>query len=492
MTIRLYNTMRRQKEDLETGIAGQVSMYVCGVTVYDRSHIGHARCYVAFDVVYRYLRHAGFQVRYVRNFTDVDDKIIRRAAELGVGPRDLASDNIALFHQDMDLLGCLRPDVEPRVTDHIPEIIRTIQDILDRGHGYVAAGSVYFDIATFPAYGRLSGRALEEMQAGASERVEDDPHKKDPMDFVLWKPAKPGEPAWESPWGPGRPGWHIECSAMSRTHLGETFDIHGGGKDLVFPHHENEVAQSEAASGHSPFVRYWMHNGFVNINAEKMSKSLGNFFTIAEVLERYHPEALRLFLLGTHYRSPLNFSDAILEETTARLEYLYETLLAVDEAVAAGGPEGGSHPGLELLDGVSSRVREAMDDDFNTAAALGHLSELARLANETVKSRRKTPGRLEVLRKVREVASTVSSIFGILARPPAKALEEIRRLDCHRRCVDPSDVEACIRRRAMARQEKDFAASDRIRDDLAGRGVQLMDTPAGTAWKLLKRTGEEP
>jgi cysteinyl-tRNA synthetase len=491
MAIRLYNTMKRTKEELDPAEPGKVSMYVCGVTVYDRSHIGHARCYVAFDVIYRYLQHAGLAVNYVRNFTDVDDKIIKRANELGKAPRDLASENIAHYHEDMDRLGCLRPDVEPRVTDHVPQIVETIQAIMDNGHAYAAAGSVYFDISTFPNYGELSGRNLEDMQAGASERVDEDPNKKSPMDFVLWKPSKEGEPAWDSPWGAGRPGWHIECSAMSKTHLGATFDIHGGGKDLVFPHHENEIAQSEAATGAHPFVRHWMHNGFVNIDSEKMSKSLGNFFTISDVLQRYHPEALRLFLLGTHYRSPLNFSDQILEEATARLEYFYETLQLVDAALEAGGPEGGQILSPDLLDGVVVRMEAAMDDDFNTAQALGYLSYLAKLANETVKRKRKTKGRIETLRRIREIFGIAAGIFGVLAGHPGDELTRICGLDCARAGIDPAKIEAGIAARTAARLSKDFAESDRLRDELCGCGILLMDGPAGTQWKVSKRSGDD-
>ncbi len=491
MAIRLYNTMMRTKEDLAPREPGKVSMYVCGVTVYDRSHIGHARCYIAFDVVYRYLKHAGLQVTYVRNFTDVDDKIIKRASEMGVSPRDLASENIAHYHEDMDRLGCLRPDVEPRVTDHVPQIVETIQAIIDNGHAYVAGGSVYFDIATFPTYGKLSGRNLDDMQAGASERVDEDPNKKSPMDFVLWKPSKEGEPAWDSPWGPGRPGWHIECSAMSKAHLGVTFDIHGGGMDLVFPHHENEIAQSEAATGVSPFVRHWMHNGFVNIDSQKMSKSLDNFFTISDVLDRYHPEALRLFLLGTHYRSPLNFSDQNLEDATARLEYFYETLQLVDAALEAGGPEGGEILGARVLDGVVDRIEAAMDDDFNSAQALGYLSDLAKLANETVKRKRKNMGRIETLRRIREIFGTVGTIFGVLSRDPVTELAEICRLDCGRMGINPVEIIATIKRRAAARTNKDFAESDRLRDKLCECGIVLMDSLLGTNWKVSKKVGDD-
>ncbi len=432
MSLRVYNSMSRSKETFVPRNEKEVSMYVCGVTVYDRSHIGHARCYVAFDLVYRYLSYLGYDVNYIRNFTDVDDKIIKRANEEGIGTRELTTRNIELFHKDMEALGCRVPSQEPRVSDHMAEIIAIIESIIDNGHAYEADGTVYFHIDSFDGYGKLSGRKLEDMKAGASDRVEADPNKKSPWDFVLWKPAKEGEPSWESPWGNGRPGWHIECSAMSMKYLGSEFDIHGGGKDLVFPHHENEIAQSEAASGSRKFVNYWMHNGFVNIDEEKMSKSLGNFFTIETVLEQYHPQAVRLFLLGTHYRSPLNYSTANLDEATARLEYFCETVLAVKKAIDAGGREGGEPFGKETLDNIVSKIDESLADDFNSALALGHLYELMHLANETVKKKKKTPGRLETLKRTLEVGETISGILGILEEDVETTHDRIRELDIGR------------------------------------------------------------
>jgi cysteinyl-tRNA synthetase len=491
MAIRLFNTMSGKKEELEHQAQTPLGMYVCGVTVYDKSHIGHARCYVAFDLIYRYLRYRGFNVNYVRNFTDVDDKIIKRSNELGVTARELTEGNIALFHRDMGRLGCLAPAMEPRVSDHMPDIVDTIQHIIANGHGYHVDGTVYFDIDSWPTYGKLSGRKLDDMQAGASARVDDDPNKRNPMDFVLWKPAKPGEPSWDSPWGKGRPGWHIECSAMSMKYLGAGFQIHGGGKDLVFPHHENELAQSEAASGTQPFVRWWMHNGFVNVDQEKMSKSLGNFFTIEEVLKKYHEEALRLFLLGTHYRSPLNFSSQNLDEASARLEYFYETLAAVRGAIAAGGPEEGAMLFPEVLDQFLPRVDAAMEDDFNSAAALGQLSDLMRAANEAVKMKKKTPGRLAALRKVELLLAEVAKIFGVLGSAPEAALLRVRDLDCARLGVDPAQVEVVIAQRTAARAEKNFAESDRLRDSLLATNVMLMDGPDGTRWKIQKAAPAE-
>ncbi len=488
MGLKVFNTLSGKKEDFVPLEQGRVGMYVCGVTVYDFSHIGHARCYVAFDVAYRYLKASGLEVRYVRNFTDVDDKIINRAAQTGEAPVDLATRNIRAFHEDMDALNCRRPDVEPRVTDHIPDITALVERIVANGHGYAAPdGSVYFSIDSFREYGQLSKRNLDDMVAGASERVDEDPNKRNPLDFVLWKPAKPGEPWWESPWGRGRPGWHIECSAMSARHLGETFDIHGGGKDLVFPHHENEIAQSRAASGRE-FVKYWLHNGFVNVDQEKMSKSLGNFFTIRDVLVKYHPEAIRMFLLSTHYRSPINYSTRNLEEATGRIEYMTETVAKLDAAIADGGPEGGEvAPDAER---VKAAIREAMDDDFNTAAALGHLFELCRGANDWVARKKKTPGRLATLVAIREVLREAASIFGILENPPARVLAEIKDRDVVRLGLDVTDIEKVIAERWAARQAKDFARADALRAELGARNIDVSDSPSGSTWRVRRQTQE--
>ena len=484
MAIRLFNTQTRQKEDFNSIDEGKVRMYVCGVTVYDKSHIGHARCYVAFDVIYRHLLRSGYKVDYVRNFTDVDDKIIKRANEMGVETRALADVNIAAYHEDMDSLGCRRPTLEPRVTDHIEDIIALIQKIIANNHGYIGPdGTVYFSIDSFPKYGRLSGRNLEDMEAGASERVGQDPNKKNPMDFVLWKPSKEGEPSWESPWGAGRPGWHVECSAMSARHLGETFDIHGGGKDLVFPHHENEIAQSEAASGKT-FVNYWMHNGFVNVDSEKMSKSLGNFFTIKDVLEIYHPEAIRTFLLSTHYRSPINYSNKNLEEATGRIEYMYESLQNIDDAIEMGGNEGENL--FPDSDTVKQAIQSAMDDDFNAAAAVGHLFELFRVGNDYTKKKKKLAGRITTLKAIREVISWAGEILGILEGSPAQVLQEIRERDIRRLNLDVDAINDLIEQRTTARKDKNYDRADEIRQELAAMNVALMDGPQGTTWGLIR------
>lgn len=484
MSLRVYNTWSKKKEEFTPIEEGKVGMYVCGVTVYDLSHIGHARCYVAFDVIYRYLQAHGYDVNFVRNFTDVDDKIIKRANESSQDVTELATGNIAAYHEDMDALGCLRPNLEPRVTGHVPEIIQLIEKIIANGHAYAADdGSVYFAIDTFPRYAGLSRRNIEDMVAGASERVGEDTNKKNPLDFVLWKPSKEGEPSWDSPWGPGRPGWHIECSAMSAKHLGETFDIHGGGKDLVFPHHENEIAQSEAASG-KKFVNYWLHNGFVNIDEEKMSKSLGNFFTIREVMKKYHPEAIRAFLLSTHYRSPINYSADNLDEATNRIEYMYETLDKLDKAIAMGGKPGDNlYPDT---DKVHQQIIEAMNDDFNAAAALGHLYELFRAANDYVVKKRKLKGRINTLEEMRKVMGQAAAIFGILERDPETVLGEIRDRDVTRLELDIAWIDSKLAERAQARKDKDFALSDAIRDELAAGKVAVMDTPQGTAWRVMR------
>ena len=320
MTLSVFNTMGSRKEPFVPLAPGKVRMYVCGVTVYDLCHIGHARANVAFDIIVRYLRHAGYDVTYVRNFTDIDDKILRRAAQEGSDYLAVSTKYIRAFHDDFDRLGLLRPDAEPKATENIPEIVALVARLVRGGKAYEVGGDVYYSVKGFPGYGKLSGKNVDDLRAGA--RVDVDERKNDPLDFALWKASKPGEPAWESPWGPGRPGWHIECSAMSMKHLGETFDIHGGGKDLVFPHHENEIAQSEAATG-KPFARYWLHNGFVNVNNEKMSKSLGNFFTLRDVLAQFKPEVLRFFLASSHYRSPIDYSDQSLTEAKAGLDRLY-------------------------------------------------------------------------------------------------------------------------------------------------------------------------
>jgi len=484
MELRTFNTLTNRKEAIQPLVPGAIGMYVCGPTVYDMSHVGHARVYVTFDVVARFLRHAGYKVTYVRNFTDVDDKIIKRANEKGVKSTEISERYIAEFLADMGALGVERPTVEPKVTEHIPEIIALIQRIGANGKAYESGGDVYFSVRSFDGYCKLSKRNLDELEAGA--RVEPGDRKKDPLDFALWKAAKPGEPEWDSPWGKGRPGWHIECSAMSAKYLGDTFDIHAGGKDLIFPHHENEIAQSEAASG-KPFARVWMHNGFVQIDNEKMSKSLGNFFTIRDVLEKVEAEALRYFLLGTHYRNPINFSDVALADAERRVDYLYETLAKADEKLAGKEPTPGELLEKEKVEKVVAGFEAAMADDFNAADALGGLAEPFALMNELAekpKSKDKAAV-LRTLHRLRKDVDLVGKVLGLFQQDPKAFLLRRREKKAKAKGIDGAVVEQKIQERANARKAKDFAAADRVRDELKGLGVEIMDTPTGTTWKVL-------
>lgn len=492
MALQVYNTLTKRKEEFVPLEPGKVRLYVCGVTVYDLGHIGHARSAIVFDVIYRYLTHLGFEVTYVRNFTDIDDKILRRCSEENSHFRTVADRYIASFSKDMDSLGTLPPTVEPLATDHIPEMIVIIGRLMDKGFAYQSGKDVYFEVEKFADYGKLSGRRLEDMLAGA--RVEVDVHKRNPLDFVLWKGSKPGEPSWDSPWGPGRPGWHIECSAMGKRYLGATFDIHGGGKDLIFPHHENEIAQSEAAFG-VPFVRYWIHNGFVNINNEKMSKSLGNFFTIRDVLKRVHPEALRLFLLSKHYRSPVDFSDESVGEADRGLERLYGTL--GDGLRRSAPPSGGYGEGVlkgqdaelwEAVETLPNLFHEAMDNDFNTAQAIGHLFALQRHLQRFLDrfGRKKLKGPAAALaRKASSALRDHARILGLLTRDPEVFEHEQRSLKIQSTGMTEEEVERLIRLRRKARQEKNFAEGDRIRGELEQKKIQLEDTPQGTRWRVL-------
>ena len=457
MTLQVYNSLHRRKEVFKPLQPGKVGMYVCGVTVYDYSHIGHARVMVVFDTIYRWLQYCGYDVRYVRNFTDVDDKIIRRAAEAGISIGELTDKMIAAFHEDMDALGCLRPTLEPRATTHMNEMQTMIAALIAQGIAYIGdSGDVLYAVRKFAAYGQLSGKNIDELEAGS--RVDVDEGKRDPLDFVLWKQAKAGEPGWDSPWGRGRPGWHIECSAMSCAHLGTSFDIHGGGMDLKFPHHENEIAQARAAN-HGDFARYWLHNGFVNINAEKMSKSLGNFFTIRDVLQRYDAEVLRMFILGTHYRSPLDFSDAALDAAQAALDRIYTSRQRIDALQEASPADDSALP----ADFVA-----AMDDDFNTPEALAVLFEHCRWINRA----------LDASEDCRE------SIAAFLAMTQQLGLATRRGDDWfHRAADDVAAIEAKIAARNEARKTRNFALADQLRDELLAAGIVLEDGPQGTTWK---------
>jgi cysteinyl-tRNA synthetase len=481
MSVRIFNTLSGDKEPLQPLHPPDVGFYVCGPTVYDMSHVGHARVYVAFDVVVRYLRWRGYRVKLVRNFTDVDDKIIKRAAEVGEKPSDVSERFIREYLFDMASLGVGRGDVEPKVTEHIPEIVAIIEKLVAKGLAYASQGDVYFAVRLDPSYGKLSRRKLDDMRAGA--RVEPGEQKRDPLDFALWKAAKPGEPAWPSPWGQGRPGWHIECSAMSEKYLGVTFDLHAGGKDLVFPHHENEIAQSEGASG-QPFVKIWLHNGFVTLDEEKMSKSLGNFFTIRDVVAKFEPEALRLFLLSTHYRSPINFSDKTLAEAEKRLDYFYETLGKVD-LLLVGAP---AVPEPAMAEAVIAAFTEAMDDDFNTPEALatlsGPFSKLNELAEKPGKGAQRAQRQAEAA-ALRRSLLEVGAVLGLYQRPAAEYLAERQSHLAVRRGLDVASVEGLIAQRNEARKGKDFARADAIRGELAALRVEIMDGPSGTSWKIV-------
>jgi cysteinyl-tRNA synthetase len=486
----VYNTLNKRKEEFTPLEPGVVQIYACGVTVYDDAHIGHARSAVVFDVIVRYLRFQGFAVTWVRNFTDIDDKIIRRARQENLSWQTVAETYIASFKRDMTTLGVVPADIEPRATEHINDIIKIIRVLEDKGFAYHRDGDVYYPVAKFPGYGKLSGRSLDDMLAGA--RVDINVQKDNPYDFALWKASKPGEPTWESPWGPGRPGWHIECSAMSQHYLGDTFDIHGGGADLIFPHHENEIAQSEAAND-KPLALYWVHNGMVTINQEKMSKSLGNFFTIQEVLAKFHPEVVRFFLIQIHYRSPLDFSDQALSEAESAVERLYSTLARLDQAVGETAPldpppMSATLPGLSpeeqaRLASLRERFVAAMDDDFNTAQALGHIFDTVRLLNRVLEH---NPTGKEVLRSLvwaRRELTTLAGILNLLQQDPNSMLRTLRQ-KAEALTLDPVRIEQLIEDRRQARKQKDFAKADAIRQQLADAGILLEDTPQGTIWRV--------
>ena len=454
--MKIYNTMTRTKEELVPMKPAEIRMYSCGVTVYDLSHIGHAKMMVVFDVIARYLRFAGYRVTFVRNFTDIDDKIIRRANEEGVPAREISERYIAAFRRDIAALGVEAPDVEPKATEHVPEMITLIERLVAGGYAYVVDGDVYFEVRRFPAYGKLSGKNLDELLAGA--RVDVDERKRDPRDFALWKSAKPDEPSWPSPWGPGRPGWHIECSAMAMRYLGPSFDIHGGGEDLIFPHHECEIAQAEAVT-HEPFAHYWVHNGFVNLGKAKMSKSLGNTLTIRDILKRHDPEALRLWILGTHYRHLLEWSEERVEEAARALGRLTRL---VDDAAGLGAPA----PSLPSAHaGFAARFTGAMDDDFNTPQALGVLFDFARALSEHRDRGLGAPeSRADFVAGVAELVR-LARVLGLLQRGGAGGA--------------PAEVARLVDERAQARARRDFRRSDELRAEIQRLGWLVEDTPDG-------------
>jgi len=460
--LHLYNTLTQQKEEFTPIEAGKIRMYVCGVTTYDYCHLGHGRMLVVFDVIVRFLRFCGFDVTYVRNITDIDDKIINRANELGIRFEELSEKFITIMHEDEQALNILPPDIEPRATKHIQEILDMVGTLLEKGFAYAAVnGDVYFSVNKFPNYTKLSKRNLDEMLAGA--RVEVDEAKEDARDFALWKAAKEGEPGWDSPWGFGRPGWHIECSAMSTKCLGDTFDIHGGGSDLIFPHHENEIAQSECATGND-FARYWMHNGPLRIDDEKMSKSLGNFFTIREVLEKYSPEVIRYFLISSHYRSGINYSEDNLSQAQAALERFYNALKGIDAGAVA--------PTADTV--YEKSFRAAMEDDFNTPEAIGALFDLAREINRLKQDDADAAAGLSAL------LISLGSVLGVLQLPADEFLRQGSEN------IDTVYIKELIARRNTARAEKDWAMADQIRDELQVLNVILEDKDGVTSWRFEK------
>ncbi|SCY33982.1 cysteine--tRNA ligase [Nitrosospira sp. Nsp13] len=461
--LKIHNSLVREKQDFVPLTPGSVRIYVCGITVYDYCHLGHARMMVVFDMVVRWLRASGLDVTYVRNITDIDDKIIKRAQENNEPIETLTARFIQAMEEDAAALGVVPPTCEPRATGHVERMVAMIHTLVDKGLAYAAAnGDVYYAVHRFPGYGKLSGKSLDDLRAG--ERVIIDPHKKDPLDFVLWKAAKPGEPWWDSPWGRGRPGWHIECSAMSEHFLGEHFDIHGGGQDLQFPHHENEIAQSEGAHDH-PFVNYWMHNGFVRVDDEKMSKSLGNFFTVREILDRYQPEVVRFFILRAHYRSPLNYSDQHLEDAKRALDRLYTALKGSEQ----GGEISESAEAIDWSEAPARRFREAMNDDFNTPDAIAVLFDLANEINKTG-----LPVDVALLR-------ALGGVLGLLQQDSQQYLQDTVIMG------DPAftqeRIEQMIQQRLIARTNKDYGESDRIRKELLDAGIILEDGSQGTAWR---------
>ncbi len=474
--LKVYNTLTKKKEEFKPQEPGKASMYVCGVTPYNYPHIGNARPFVTWDVIKRYLRKSGYEVKHIQNFTDMDDKIIKAANTEGVDWNVITDRYIKGYFESIDALNVQRADIYPKVTEHIPDIIAMVEKIIENGYGYVVDGDVYFSVESFPEYGKLSGRKLEDMQAGA--RVEVDTRKKNPMDFALWKSAKPGEPYWESPWGKGRPGWHIECSTMSLKYLGETFDFHGGGSDLIFPHHENEIAQSQCSCGNcNSFAQYWLHNGFITIDGEKMSKSLNNFFTVPEILEEYPGEVVRFFILRTHYRSPLDFDRDRIKEAHAGLQRLRNALELGESLSDRAGNTDADVELAQMADKAMADFCEAMDDDFNTALAIGYMFTLSKeiniYANNVInKGAAYDKGHFEHVMDVYRDMAKVIGIFEGSLEMPVKEGE-----------LSPEAIEALIAERAEAKKAKNWARADEIRDSLKEQGIILEDSAAGTKWK---------
>jgi cysteinyl-tRNA synthetase len=496
--IRIYNTLSRRKEELIPRNKGKIGMYVCGPTVYNYIHIGNGRTYLSFDIIYRYLKYRGYQVTYVRNITDIEDKIINKAREEGVSTAEIAAKYTLAFWEDAEALGLAKPTIEPKATEYIPSMIEMIKELISRGLAYVIDGDVYYEVSKFRDYGKLSHRTIEELRAG--ERVEVDPRKKNPLDFALWKAAKPGEPCWDSPWGKGRPGWHIECSVMSLQHLGMGFDIHGGGQDLIFPHHENEIAQSEGATGQKPFVRYWLHGGMVNIGEEKMAKSLGNIILVRELVKQYDADILRILALSTHYRSPIDFGVGKLEEAKAAYDRLLNFRRRTKQIL---GGKTSRHKALDLerltkfreaLSRTKEKFVEAMDDDFNTAAALATVFEFIKEANSFMEESEGalTRGVKQLIREAESLVVELTGVFGLkIVLPeekqelPKDILEIAAKVGVKSSGRTPREVlESVLNVREEARKQQNWTLADEIRESLLKVGVEIEDTPFGPRWKL--------
>lgn len=466
MGIKIYNTMTRKKEDFIPIEPGKVRMYVCGPTVYNFFHIGNARTFIAFDTIRRYLEYRGYEVNFVQNFTDIDDKMIKEANEEGTTVKEIAERFIKEYYTDADNLNIKRATTNPRATEHMDDIIEFVKDLVDKGYAYVVDGDVYYETKKFKGYGKLSHQSLDDLEDGV--RIEVDERKKDPMDFALWKAQKPGEPAWESPWGMGRPGWHIECSTMASKLLGDTIDIHGGAVDLIFPHHENEIAQSEARSGKT-FVNYWMHAAYLNINNQKMSKSLHNFFTAREVLEKYSTDAIRIFLLSGHYRNPMNFSTELLEQAKSSTERIYNTMENLQHVVESGSDSNSSDGEfLKRLDSYKEKYIAEMDDDFNTADAISEIFNIVKDVNMNINENSSKSSAKAALALIKELGGPL----GILQNVEKGSIDE--------------KIETLIAERQKARKEKNWALADKIRDEISGMGIVLEDTPQGVRWKYKK------
>jgi cysteinyl-tRNA synthetase len=471
MSIQIYNSLHRKKEPFAPLTPGHVNMYVCGPTVYDDAHIGHARSVVVFDMIVKYLKMRNYTVTYIRNYTDIDDKIIQRAQERNITTEELSRQYIQAFDRDMSALFVQQPDMAPKATEHIPEIIQLVASLIQKGNAYEISGDVFFSVESHDNYGCLSGRKLEDMAAGA--RVNIDTRKHNPHDFALWKSAKPGEPFWESPWGKGRPGWHIECSAMSMKYLGQSFDIHGGGKDLIFPHHENEIAQSEAANG-SAYAKYWVHNGFVNINREKMSKSLGNVVLIKTLVEKYPPEAIRLFLLSSHYRSPIDFNDQAMHDAVSGLSKLYAALDRIGSSqISSENKETGD---------LWQRFCTAMDDDFNSAQAIGYVFDATRQINRMLdQSQQMSAEQVSQVARMRTDMQKIGHVLGLFHQTPAEYAQDQKKRTMGEKGTE--DIDQLVDERFQARKNKDWARADAIRDQLKDMGIIIEDRPDGSRWK---------